>query len=93
MKTTEGLTPGEETMPAKSKRGKRDIEKAYPAKQFAAKLRRLADCLEKDRPFRIQIAGRRVCIPACATISVEHEREAGEEEVEFQLKWDIEDKK
>jgi len=26
-------------------------------------------------------------------ISVEHEREAGDEEVEFQLKWDIEDKK
>lgn len=92
MKPTEGIAPGEETMPAKSKRGKRDIEKAYPAKQFAAKLRRLADCLEKDRPFRIQIAGQRVCIPACATISVEHECEAGEEEVEFQLKWVVDDK-
>jgi hypothetical protein len=33
----------------------RDIEKGYTTKQMVAKLRRLADCLEKDKPFRIQI--------------------------------------
>ncbi len=69
------------------KRSDRDIEKGYPARQFAAKLRRLAECMEKDRPFRIQIAGQRVSIPGHATISVEHEREGKSEEVEFQLKW------
>jgi amphi-Trp domain-containing protein len=69
------------------KRSDRDIEKRYPARQFAAKLRRLAECLEKDRPFRIQIAGRQVSIPGHATISVEHERQGKTEEVEFQIKW------
>jgi len=74
-------------MASTRKRTDRDIEKGYPARQFADKLRRLAECLEKDRPFRIQIAGRRVSIPGHATISVEHEREGESEEVEFQLKW------
>ncbi len=74
-------------MASTRKRSNRDIEKSYAARQFADKLRRLAECLEKDRPFRIQIAGRRVSIPGHATISVEHEREGESEEVEFQLKW------
>lgn len=74
-------------MASSRKRCERDIERSYPARQFASKLRRLADCLEKDRPFRIQIAGQRVSIPGRATISVEHEREGKSEEVEFQLKW------
>ena len=74
-------------MATKRRNRDRDVEKAYPARQFVAKLRRLAECIEKDRPFRIQIAGRRVSIPGHATISVEHEREGKLEEVEFQLKW------
>jgi amphi-Trp domain-containing protein len=65
----------------------RDIEKGYPAKQFVAKLRRLADCIEQGKPFRIQVAGERIAIPPDALINVEHERERGAEEVEFQLKW------
>ena len=35
----------------------RDIEKAYPKKDFVAKLRRLADAIENDKRFEIQIAG------------------------------------
>ena len=69
------------------KRGKRDIEKDYPRRQLAAKLRRLADALENDERFRIQIAGERVSIPPSATINIEHERGSSEEEIEFQLKW------
>ncbi len=65
----------------------RDIEKVYSAEKFAGKLRRLADALEAGKPFRIQVAGKRVYIPADAQISVEHERADGEEEVEFQLRW------
>jgi len=65
----------------------RDIEKSYPADQFAAKLRRLADCIERDEPFTIQIAGERIHVPRDAIFDVEHEREDGEEEIEFQLKW------
>lgn len=65
----------------------RDIEKAYTTKQMIAKLRRLADCLETGKPFRIQIANERVNIPADAVFNIEHEREKGSEEVEFQFKW------
>lgn len=72
-----------------AKKTDRDIEKGYSMKQTAAKLRRLADCLEHGKPFRIQIAGERVNIPAKARFNIEHEREAGTEEVEFQFKWDL----
>lgn len=69
---------------------KRDIEKNYPAKQFAIKLRRLADSIEQGKPFRIQVAGERISIPATAIINIEHERGKTDEEIEFQLKWQIE---
>ncbi|MGD9251899.1 MAG: amphi-Trp domain-containing protein, partial [Desulfobacterales bacterium] len=69
---------------------KRDIEKAYTTKQMIAKLRRLADCLEQNKPFKIQIAGERLTIPARAIFNIEHEREGNSEEVEFQFKWDLE---
>lgn len=65
----------------------RDIEKNYPIDQFIAKLRRLADALENDEKFEIQIAGERVYVPARAQFNIEHERGDGEEEVEFQIKW------
>lgn len=65
----------------------RDVERNYTVPEFAAKLRRLADALESGKPFRIQIAGERFTVPQGAEISVEHEREGGAEEVEFQLKW------
>jgi amphi-Trp domain-containing protein len=54
---------------------------------FVEKLRRLADALEKERPFTIQIAGERLRIPADALFNIEHEREGGENELEFQLLW------
>lgn len=66
---------------------KRDIEKAYPMRQFIAKLRRLAKSLERGRPFSIQIGGARIHVPKHAIANIEHEREGGEEEIEFQLKW------
>ena len=65
----------------------RDIEKAYPVKKFIEKLRRLADSLEADKRFTIQVAGERISIPADAVINIEHERTGDEEELEFQLKW------
>jgi amphi-Trp domain-containing protein len=74
-------------MPAAKKKARRDVERIYSVRQFTAKLRRLADSLDEGKPFRVQVAGRRVSIPAHAAISVEHERGATEEELEFQLKW------
>ena len=66
----------------------RDIEKSYSVKQMVAKLRRLADCLESGKRFKIQIAGERIYIPARAIFNIEHEREGNQEEVEFQFKWE-----
>jgi amphi-Trp domain-containing protein len=70
-----------------SDKPERDIEKGYSVKDFVAKLRRLADALEQDERFEIQVAGERIYVPADASISIEHERSNGEEELEFQLKW------
>lgn len=71
-----------------AKKTERDVEKIYSVKQFAAKLRRLADALEEGKRFSVQVAGKRISVPSSASISVEHERSDGAEEVEFQLKWE-----
>jgi len=68
----------------------RDVERMYSTTEVVAKLRRLADALEQDKPFRIQIAGERFWVPERAAFSIEHERDEDEEEVEFQLKWKVE---
>jgi amphi-Trp domain-containing protein len=65
----------------------RDVERIYSTPDVVAKLRRLADALETNQAFRIQIAGERIRVPARAEFSVEHERGDEEEEIEFQLKW------
>jgi amphi-Trp domain-containing protein len=72
-----------------AKKKKRDIEQEYPKKQFIEKLRRLAECIENDEKFRIQIAGERITVPPHAIINIEHEIGKQTEEIEFQLKWKI----
>jgi len=42
----------------------RDVDKAYPRADFVAKLRRLADALEAQEAFEIQITGERLHVPA-----------------------------
>lgn len=74
-------------MTVRKKKAERDIEKEYPLNKFIEKLRRLADCLEQGKKFRIQIDGVRLSVPPEAIINIEHERGAGKEEIEFQLKW------
>ena len=69
----------------------RDVEKGYSNAEVVAKLRRLADAIETGRPFRIQVAGERIHVPARAEFTVEHERGSDEEEVEFQLKWNVDE--
>ena len=76
-------------MPKRKKKSERDIEKGYPTKQFIQKLRRLADCIEQRKRFQIQVAGERISVPPDAIMNIEHEREKGIEEVEFQLKWKV----
>jgi len=43
-----------------SKKEERDVEKTYTTSEFITKLRRLADSLESEEKFEIQIAGERV---------------------------------
>ncbi|MCW8193694.1 amphi-Trp domain-containing protein [Proteobacteria bacterium 005FR1] len=68
---------------------KRDIEKDYPKAEFVAKLRRLADAIEDGDRFEIQIAGERIYVPVRAEFNIEHERSEAEEEIEFQIKWNL----
>ncbi len=77
-------------MSTRKQKATRDIEKDYPAKQFAQKLRRLADCIEQGKRFQIQVAGERISVPPDAIINIEHERSESDEEIEFQLKWELE---
>jgi amphi-Trp domain-containing protein len=76
-------------MSTRTKKRKIDIEKNYSVKQFAQKLRRLADSIENGKRFRIQVAGERITIPPTAIINIEHERSSSEEEIEFQIKWQL----
>lgn len=68
----------------------RDVEKGYPKADFVAKLRRLADAIETDSRFEIQVAGERIYVPARAMFNIEHERSGNNEEIEFQIKWERE---
>jgi amphi-Trp domain-containing protein len=73
-----------------AKKKSRDIEKTYPKKQFIQKLRRLADSLEKNKSFSIQVHKERLHISADAIVNIEHERSGNENELEFQIKWPTE---
>lgn len=70
-----------------SNESERDVEKRYPIADFISKLRRLTDSLEKREQFEIQIAGERIYVPVRATYNIAHEREEGQEDIEFQIKW------
>lgn len=65
----------------------RDVESVRSTAKFVATLRRIADALEQGAPLRIQVAGKRVLIPGDAKLSIEHEVEGRDEELELQLSW------
>ena len=65
----------------------KEVEKSYSNSEVVAKLRRLADALEGEKTFEIQIAGERIYVPPYATVEFEYERRGDEEEVEIELKW------
>ncbi len=70
----------------------KDVEKSYSNREVVAKLRRLADALEEDKTFEIQIAGERIYVPPYASIEFEYQRDGEEEEVEIELKWKRQEK-
>jgi amphi-Trp domain-containing protein len=65
----------------------KELEKSYSTKEVVAKLRRLADALENETTFEIQIAGERISVAPDATVEFEYERQGEAEEVEIELKW------
>ena len=69
----------------------RDFETVLDLTAFVAELRRLADTLEANETFTIEMGGEMVEIPADAGFSIELETEGDRGELEFQLKWGIED--
>lgn len=69
----------------------RDVEQPLSAEEFVAELRRLADCIEQGKPIEIEVAGEKVVVPKTAKFSIEHEREEDEEEIEFQMKWSLDE--
>lgn len=72
---------------SRMKKRDRDIERTYSRREFVAKLRRLADAIENETPFTIQVASQRLRIPADALFNIEHEAAGGGHELEFQLRW------
>jgi amphi-Trp domain-containing protein len=65
----------------------RDIEKEVDRARFVDTLRRLADALEANQAFRIQVAQKRFTVPATAALQIEHEVDDGNEELALELKW------
>ncbi len=65
----------------------REIEKQYSHAENIRKLERLLACLREGKPYEIQVAGERIYVPADAAFSIEHEREGGDEELDFQFRW------
>ncbi len=65
----------------------RDVEMTLSVAEFVAKLRELADTLEQGGDFALDVDGETVTVAKSAILSVEHERENGREELEFQLSW------
>ena len=70
-----------------SKKRERDTERNCSVPEFVASLRRLASALEEGKRYTIGVAGERITVPARAAFSIAHEREAGKEELEFQITW------
>lgn len=64
-----------------------DVEKSYATKEVVDKPRRLADALEQEKTFEIQIAGERVYVPPYASVEFEYQRGEDGEEIEIELKW------
>lgn len=65
----------------------RDVERNAARADFVATLRRVADAIERGEAVRIQVSGKRFTVPADASLSIEHEVEGRDEELELQLRW------
>jgi len=67
----------------------RDIEEIRDRAEFIATLRRVADALERNELIHIQLASKRFIIPRSAQLSLEHEVEGDDAELELQFRWQL----
>lgn len=65
----------------------KEVEKSYATKEVISKLRRLADALEAEKTFEIQVAGERIYVPPYASVEFEYASDGDEEELEIEIKW------
>ena len=65
----------------------RDVESIRSRAKFVETLRRVADAIERREPVRIQVASKRFLVPTEAELSIEHEVDGPDEELELQLRW------
>lgn len=65
----------------------RDVERRVGAQVFVATLRRIASAVESGEAIQIQVSNKRFTVPATAELSIEHEIEGENEELELQLRW------
>lgn len=66
---------------------KKEIEKKYTNKQTIKILKRLVESLSKEKPFRMQIKGKKVYVPKESEIEIEYENDKKEEKIEIEIKW------
>jgi len=64
-----------------------ELEETLSREDFVARLRQLADALEKGDGFEVDLAGETVTLPKDAVYSVDYEGEDGEEEIGFRIAW------
>ena len=65
----------------------RDVERDCNPEQFVATLRRIADAIEAKESFRIQVVNKRFTVPTGAELSIEHEAEDSDNELELHFRW------
>ena len=66
---------------------KKEIEKKYTKKQTIKILKRLIQSLDKDKPFNIQMKGKKIYVPKESEIEIEYEIDNKKEKIEIEIKW------
>ncbi len=64
-----------------------ELEKTYGSSAVAHKLRRVADAIEQNKGFQIQINKQRIYVPVDVDINFEYEENSEECELEIEVKW------
>ena len=64
-----------------------ELEKTYGSAAIANKLRRIADAIEQNKGFQIQINKQRIYVPVDVHVEFEYEEDSDECELEIEMKW------